>query len=185
VTSSELELEGEGAEMSKVRWAEPALLNGSSCSGGPIANAEFDPIEPLRAGASRETVAFPRQRAEPHGRSRAALNPLPVGLAVAGGTELLASLRLAGRARHLGGPVREAAAVRVLQAGALAASARRPGWRVPLISSAIALRVLGLIGDSGGRRSKAGLALWLLALCQLRREAARAEAWDAPPARRV
>jgi hypothetical protein len=161
------------------------LLNGSRRSTGPTAHAECDSIERLRGDASRETVAFPRQRAEPDGRSRAALNPLPVGLAIAGGTELLASLRLAGRTRHLGGPAREAAAVRVFQAGALAASARRPGWRVPLITSAIALRVLGLIGDSLGARRKAALVLWLLALCQLRREAARAEAWDAPPMRRI
>jgi hypothetical protein len=56
---------------------------------------------------------------------------------------------------------------------------------VPLISSVIALRVLGMIGDGLGRGRKAGLVLWLLALCQLRREAARSEAWDAPPARRV
>jgi hypothetical protein len=171
--------------MGKVRWAEPALLNGSRCSGGPTATAEYDSIEPLRADASRETVAFRRQRAEAHGRSRAALNPLSVGLAVAGGTELVASVRLAGRAWHLGGPAREAAAVRVVQSGALAASARRAGWRVPLIRSLIAMRVLGLIGGGLGRRRKAGLVLWLLALRQLGREAARAEAWDAPPARRV
>jgi hypothetical protein len=171
--------------MSKVRWAEPARLNGSRGSDRTTANVEYDSFEPLRADAGRETVAVPRQRAESHGRSRAALNPLPVALALAGGTELVASMNLARRAWHLGGPARETAAVRVVQAGVLAASARRTGWRVPLISSLIATRVLVLVGHGLGRRRRAGLALWLLALCQLRREAARAEAWDAPPARRV
>jgi hypothetical protein len=117
---------------------------------------------------------------------RRELNPLRLGLIAAGGTELVAGVRLAGSTWHLGGPAREAVAVRVLQAGALVVSARRAGWRVPLISSVIALRLFGLIGQLAartpsrdpGRPRDVGLVLWLLALRQLRREAARAEDWE-------
>jgi hypothetical protein len=115
------------------------------------------------------------------------LDPLPLGLVAAGGTELMAGMRVAGR-----GAPGETAAVHVAQAAALAASARRASWRVPVISSLVAMRLLGLIalvagrGGSGGVaiRRAAPLALWLVALLQLRHEAARAQAWNAPSPRR-
>jgi len=122
---------------------------------------------------------------------RSGLDPLPLGLVAAGGTELLAGVRVAGRA-DADSAAHESAAVHVAHAAALAASARRSGWRVPVISSLIAVRLLGLIADLAGRGASAGaairraapLALWLIALLELRQEAARAQAWDAPSPRR-
>jgi hypothetical protein len=131
----------------------------------------------------------PRAATPARGRLRPDLNPLPLGLVAAGGTELLAGVRLAGKGRRPGGGSREAAAVRMVQAGALVASAGRSGWRVPLISSVIGIRLAGLVGGLAARpRSSATLhegavALWLVALLALRHEAARAEAWNAPLAR--
>jgi hypothetical protein len=97
-------------------------------------------------------------------------------------------MRHSGRSRPAGAAGREAAAVHVAHAAALMVSASRQSWRVPLISSVIATRLLGLLGGlaeptapgARGIRRGAALALWLAALLGLRAQAARAEAWDAP-----
>src|SRR4051794_25286810 len=169
-------------------WHEQALPNRSVCSArGAATRRHNDRGHPQRADLGRDAAGESvRRRAKAGVSFLPEFNPLRLGLIAAGGIELVAGVRLAGRTWHLGGPAREAVAVRVLQAGALVLSAPRGGWRVPLISSVIALRLVGLIGQLAartpsrgpGRPRDVGLVLWLLSLRQLRREAARAEDWD-------
>ena len=129
-----------------------------------------------------------RSRAEARGRPRPELDPLPLGLAAAGAGEVLVGVRLAGRLWRLGAPARHATVARTILAGAVAASARRADWRLPLISTLFAVRLLEWVvppGDLISRRTRgpgrqARLATWLLALWVLRREAARPNAWEAP-----
>ena len=104
-------------------------------------------------------------------------DPLGVGLLAAGAVELAAGAWLARRARGLGGALHEAAAASVVHAGALVAGARRHDWRLPLLSTVIAGKVVGLLSRLETRTPVD--AVWLLVLAQLRQQAARAEAWDA------
>jgi hypothetical protein len=158
-----------------------ALLDDSWC-GQSVADPRERSVGSALGAAATD---WEQGRLQPRGRSRTELNPLPLGFAAAGITELSAGVRLAGRTWHLGRSAREVAAVRVVQAGALVACSRRRDWRVPLISLVIALRFLGLVAAltsrSSGAERRGGLQLrivWLLALSQLRREAARAETWE-------
>jgi hypothetical protein len=109
-----------------------------------------------------------------------------MGLLAVAATELGAGLRLAGGERPKGA-AREAAALRVMHAGALVASARRVDWRLPLVSGVIVAQLTSLAGrlaargvPTGARGQEAVVTLSLLALVQLRQEAARAEAWNTP-----
>jgi hypothetical protein len=177
----------EEGDMSRVQWGEPALLNAGLCARPPVDEASGDVDH--RADSTRgRSGQFVRSRAEARGHGE--LNPVPLGLAAVAGGELAAGLRLLGRSWRLGEPPSEAAAIRVVHAAALAASTRRTDWRLPLISCVLALRLFGLLASLGKsragvgpRRRSAVLALSLLGLFQLRRQAARAAAWDAPLAR--
>src|SRR4051812_9101599 len=102
----------------------------------------------------------------PSSRPRPLVNPLPLAMAAAGAGELA-------------GAAREAEVAKLVHGGALVASARRPGWRLPLVTMAIGLRALELTR----RPPTAAGVLWLAALTGLRRELSRAEAWDSPLSR--
>jgi hypothetical protein len=157
----------------EVECQAPAL----GANGGQAHRRQGNPRASRPIGPGRR-----RRRFQPN------LDPLPVGVLAVGGAELMASIQLARAAWPLGGPARDAACARVVHAAALVVSAQRAGARVPLISSVILLRVLGLLtqlaGDGftkrSGWRPAVTPVLWLFALAHLRREAARAEAWNSP-----
>jgi hypothetical protein len=149
--------EGQAAAAS-ARRADPPVLNGNGCVPRPAPPRPAPPPRPLPRARVRLGPAS--------GPPRAVVNPLPLAVAAAGAGELVNGAR-------------DAEAVKLIYGGALVASAGRPGWRLPLLSAAIGLRALELVR----RRPTTAQVLWLAALAALRRELARAEAWDTPLSR--
>jgi hypothetical protein len=91
------------------------------------------------------------------------VNPLRVGLTVAGTGELLEGARLG----HVGR--------RATMAAALVYAARRSSWRLPVLSAALAGASLD-IGSARAPRASALVRLGVLAT--LLREAMRIESWE-------
>jgi hypothetical protein len=179
-----------GRPVKRFRRLEPSLLAvgipGAHCRAGSRA-INGDPHSLTRPAISRGVPT----KLDAAARSRAALplrgDPLAVGLLAAGGTELAMTMGLARRAWRLGHALPDAATGSVVHAGALVAGARRHDWRVPLLSTVIAGRVLRVVARLGRQRRRRRLklrdtsdAVWLVVLMLLRQEAARADAWDAP-----
>lgn len=139
-------------------------------SGGEVARAEREALNrngDLSRGARREPESGSAAAAAgrvcrvlqaPH--AGVATDPLRLSLVAAGAGELAAGAR-------------GIEAVKLIHGGALVAAARRPSWRVPLVTVTLALRAVELLR----RRPTAPGLVWIAALAGLRHEVARAESW--------